>query len=76
MRGLVLALGFVEEGPHAKLGCLDEPLPRDHIQDVALLSDLITKWKKERQQQQAKSATLRFEQPEGADGFGRAGLGR
>jgi hypothetical protein len=35
MRGLVLAL---EEGPCAKLGCHDEPLSRDRIQDVALCS--------------------------------------
>jgi hypothetical protein len=42
----------------------------------ALLSYLITKWEHERQQQQAESATLHLEQPEGADGFGWARLGR
>jgi hypothetical protein len=41
--GLVLALGFVEEGPYAELGCCNEPLSRDRIQDVALLSYLLTK---------------------------------
>jgi hypothetical protein len=46
------------------------------IQDVALLSYLLTRWNNERQKQQAESATLQLEQPEGADGFGRAGLGR
>jgi hypothetical protein len=40
-----------------KLGCCDEPLSRDRIQDVALLSYLLTKWNNERQKQQAKSAT-------------------
>jgi hypothetical protein len=59
-----------------KLGCCDEPLSRDRIQDVALLNYLLTKWNNERQKQQAKSATLHLEQPEGADGFGRVGLGR
>jgi hypothetical protein len=73
MWGLVLALGFVEEGPYAKLGCRNEPLSRDRIEDVALLSCLLTKWNNERQKQQA---ALHLEQPEGADGFGRAGLGR
>jgi hypothetical protein len=76
MRGLVLALGFVEEGPYAELRCRNEPLSRDCIQDVALLSYLLTKWNNERQKQQAVSATLRLEQPVGADGFGQSGLGR
>lgn len=76
MRGLVLALGFVKEGPYTELGCRDEPLSSDHIQDVALLSYLLTKWNNERQKQQAESATLHLEQPEGADGFRQAGLGR
>jgi hypothetical protein len=40
MRGLVLAL---EEVLYAELGCHGEPLPRDCIQDVALLSYLLTK---------------------------------
>jgi hypothetical protein len=44
MRGFVLALGFVKEGPYAELGCRGEPLSRDRIQDVALLSYLLTKW--------------------------------
>jgi hypothetical protein len=70
-----LALGFVEEGPYAKLGCRGEPLSRDRIQDVALLRYLLAKWNNERQKQQAGSATLHLEQPEGADGFGPAGLG-
>jgi hypothetical protein len=76
MRGLVLALGFVEAGPYAECGCCNEPLSRGRIQEVALLSYLLTKWNKERQKQQAESATLHLEQPVGADGFGQAGLGR
>jgi hypothetical protein len=76
MPGLVLALGFAEEGPYAELGCCNKPLSRDRIQDVALLSYLLTKWNKEGQKQQAESATLHLEQPVGADGFGQAGLGR
>ena len=76
MRGLVLALGFFEEGPYAELGCHNEPLSRDRIQDVALLSYLLTKWNNEQQNQQAESATHHLEQPKGADGFGQAGLGR
>jgi hypothetical protein len=76
MRGLVLALGFVEEGPYAELRCRNVPLSRDRIQDVALLSYLLTKWNNERQKQKAKSSTLHLEQPVGADGFGQSGLGR
>jgi hypothetical protein len=67
---LLLALGFIEEGPYVGLGCCNKPLSRDRIQDVALLSYFLTKWKNERQQQQDKSVTLHLEQPEGADGFG------
>jgi hypothetical protein len=54
----------------------NKPLSRDRIQDVALLSYLLTKWNNERQKKQAESATLHLEQPVGADGFGQVGLGR
>jgi hypothetical protein len=70
MRGLLLAVGFVEEGPYAELGCALYPLSTERVQDVALLSSMVNQWK-----EKEKNAMM-VEQPEGADGFGRAGFGR
>lgn len=86
MKGLLLAIGFVDVGPFAELGCHDEPLSSEWIQDIALLSYLLNEWKSNNlitttnttstinngdgQQQEQR-------QPPGAtDGFGRAGFGR
>jgi hypothetical protein len=67
---------FVEEGPYAGLGCRNEPLSRDCIQDVALLSYLLTKWNIKRQKQQAESGALHLKQPLGtwAGGIGTGDL--
>ena len=70
MRGLLLAVGFVEQGGFAELGCQDHPLSPERVQEVALLSHLLREWK-------SKPNAADVEQPQGAvDGFGRAGFGR
>jgi hypothetical protein len=70
MRGLLLAVGFVEEGRFAELGCHDRPLSRERVQEVALLSYLLSEWK-------TKPNAASIDQPQGADdGYGRAGFGR
>lgn len=73
LRGLLLAIGFVEVGPCAELGCHDKALSSHRVQDVALLSYLLNEWK----WKETESAALPEQQPHGAtDGFGRAGFGR
>ena len=74
MKGLLLAVGFVEEGPFVELGCAQHhhPLNRDRVQEVALLSYLLNQWK----QNASGGGGVPTQQPEGADGFGRAGFGR
>lgn len=69
MKGLLLAVGFVEHEAYAELGSADE-LPRERIQDLSLLSYMLNKW----QENELRQITL--EQPDGADGFGRQGFGR
>jgi hypothetical protein len=72
MRGLLLAVGFVEEGAYAELGCAQYPLSRERVQEVALLSYMLNDWKRKQQEQDGVVP----QQPDGADGFGRAGFGR
>jgi hypothetical protein len=74
MRGLLLAVGFVEEGAYAELGCAQYPLSRERVQEVALLSYMLNDWK--RKQQEQDGAVVSHQQPDGADGSGRAGFGR
>jgi len=69
MKGLLLAVGFVEQEAYAELGSSDE-LPRERVQDLALLSYMLNKWREDELQQVA------LQQPDGADGFGRQGFGR
>lgn len=66
-RGLLLACGFVEREAYAELGTM-EPLSRERVRDVSLLLFSLEQWNKEEQGVQ--------DQPQGADGFGRAGYGR
>lgn len=75
MRGLLLSVGFVEEHAYAELGCADQPLSRERVQELALLTYLLTQWKLKELESQSKSDS-QVQQPEGADGFGRAGFGR
>lgn len=69
MKGLLLAVGFVEQEAHAELGSAEE-LPRERVQDLALLSYTVNKWCGDELQRFA------LQQPDGADGFGRQGFGR
>jgi hypothetical protein len=70
MRGLLLAVGFVDRGMYAELGCQESPLSRERVQDVALLSYLLSEWKTKPTWASLSS------QPRGAvDGLGRAGFG-
>ena len=73
MRGLLLAIGFVEEGAYAELGCANFELSRERIQEVALLSYLVNNWKAT---QESATSNSGQQQPLGADGYGRAGFGR
>ena len=71
-RGLLLAVGFVEEHAYAELGCAGQPLSRERIQDLALMTYLLTEWRLK----ELSDSSSQTEQPEGADGYGRAGFGR
>jgi hypothetical protein len=76
LQGLLLAVGFVEVQGYAELGCSEKTLSRDRIQDLALLSYLLAQWGTNEQKRAAAAGAALPEQPEGADGFGRAGFGR
>jgi len=69
-RGLLLAAGFVEEGPFAELGSMN-PLPRNRVQDLSTLLYYLEIWNRTHEQ----GGTPK-EQPNGADGGGRANFGR
>ncbi|GKY96280.1 hypothetical protein MPSEU_000587500 [Mayamaea pseudoterrestris] len=69
-RGVLLALGFVERQAHVELAGDVGTLSRERVQDVSRLLYHLERW-----QAYAESGVL-AEQPEGADGFGRAGFGR
>eukprot|EP00526_Cylindrotheca_closterium_P024850 CAMPEP_0113652636 /NCGR_PEP_ID=MMETSP0017_2-20120614/28121_1 /TAXON_ID=2856 /ORGANISM="Cylindrotheca closterium" /LENGTH=74 /DNA_ID=CAMNT_0000565515 /DNA_START=30 /DNA_END=254 /DNA_ORIENTATION=- /assembly_acc=CAM_ASM_000147 len=69
MKGLLLAVGFVELEAYAELGSDDE-LSRERVQDLAMLSYMVNKWSEDELQQ------FDLQQPDGADGFGRQGFGR
>jgi hypothetical protein len=72
-RGLLLAAGFVEQNAYAELGTAD-PLPGNRVQDVSLVLFRLE------QVATAKDnnilSTTSNQQPQGADGTGRAGFGR
>lgn len=79
LRGVLLAIGFVEVGPCAELGCHDQALSSERVQEVALLSYLLNEWKREETEISTLNEQLQqqIHQPNGAiDGFGRAGFGR
>jgi hypothetical protein len=69
-KGLLLAVGFVEQGAYVELGPTSGTLSRERVQDVARLLYHLEQW-----QIYSESGALP-EQPEGADGYGRAGYGR
>lgn len=70
LRGLLLAVGFVEDCGFCNFGSSEEPISSHKVQEIALLSYLLSEWTR-------KSKNGGLEQPIGAsDGFGRAGFGR
>lgn len=73
-RGLLLAVGFVEQNAYAEMGT-EEPLPSDRVQDVSLALFRLEQAKIQLQQE-ASQVTRSRQQPDGADGSGRAGYGR
>lgn len=70
-RGLLLAAGFVEQHAYAELGT-GEPLSSELVQDVSLVLHRLEQSLAALGQNSGSSTV----QPEGADGFGRAGFGR
>jgi hypothetical protein len=77
IRGLLLAVGFVECGAYLELGSGSDnsPLRRDRVQDVALLLFQVEQSQSLALRGNTNTAVTR-QQPLGADGFGRAGWGR
>jgi hypothetical protein len=81
VRGLLLAVGFVECGAYLELGSSassgsgSSPLRRDRVQDAALLLFQVEQSQLLTLTGNANTAVTR-QQPLGADGFGRAGWGR
>jgi PUB domain len=70
-RGVLLAAGFVEHGAHVELGSA-APLSYDAIQELSPLMLCIEMWQKRAEEPNLEQR----QQPEGADGYGRAGFGR
>lgn len=72
-RGMLHALGFEENGAYVEMGSEEGALPAERIKQIssavsaleALLHDI-----------EGVNGSTATEQPEGADGFGRAGFGR
>ena len=91
IKGLLLAIGFLEVEGYVVYGLLDDPsastststststvmLSSERIQDLALLSYLVNAWKLKHTTQSSTTGTPSPQQPTGAtDGYGRAGFGR
>ena len=73
LRGLLLAVGFVEDRGYCSLGGCDSPISPDKVQEIALLSYLLSEWTRKA----SNNTILGEQQPIGAaDGYGRAGFGR
>ena len=72
-RGLLLAAGFVEEGAYAELGSTGV-LPHERVQDLSTLLFYLERWKTAAEKRLGTPEQL--QQPDGADGYGRAGYGR
>jgi hypothetical protein len=70
-RGLLLAAGFVEQNAYAEMG-MNTTLPSNRVQDVSLVLFRLEQFKTKLEQEVPFST----QQPEGADGSGRAGFGR
>lgn len=70
-KGVLLAAGFVEHGAYAELGSA-AALSHDTVNELSLLLYVIERWQKRAED----SDSAQQQQPEGADGYGRAGFGR
>lgn len=68
-RGLLLACGFVEREAFAELGTM-ETLSRERVRDVSTLLFALEQWRMQ------QGETTVYDQPQGADGYGRGGFGR
>jgi hypothetical protein len=66
-RGVFLATGWVEHGAYLEWGVGDRPFPRPD--DVTRIVKTIERWWR-----RAEDAAFGADQPEGADGYGRAGF--
>eukprot|EP00977_Amphora_coffeiformis_P012330 scaffold3043_cov180-Amphora_coffeaeformis.AAC.22 len=66
-RGLLFAIGFVEQGIHIELGTTRR-LTKEQVKQLSSLMFSISTWRRQNE--------LPYEQPVGADGYGRAGFGR
>lgn len=68
-RGLLLACGFTEREAFAELGTMG-PLSRERVRDLSTALFALEQWRMEQGE-----ATV-YDQPAGADGYGRGGFGR
>lgn len=68
-RGLLLACGFVEREAFCELGTMSK-LSRERVRDLSTLLFALEQWRME------QGETTVYDQPEGADGYGRGGFGR
>lgn len=69
-KGVLLAAGFVEHGAYAELGS-DTALSTEIVKELYLLLYVIDRW-----ELRSEGPHAQLRQPEGADGYGRAGFGR
>jgi len=68
-RGLLLAAGFTEREAFAELGTMSK-LSRERVRDISTLLFALEQWRMQ------QGETTVYDQPEGADGYGRGGYGR
>merc|ERR1711935_1176414 len=61
LRGLLLAVGFVEDRGFCRLGRSDSPLPNDRIQDVSRVSFLLAEWIWRRKNANGHKTKFKFE---------------
>jgi PUB domain len=70
-RGVFLASGWVEHGAYLEWGVADRPFPR--LDDVHRIIQTIERWW-QRAENDGSDDSAEQQQPEGADGYGRAGF--
>jgi PUB domain/VHL beta domain len=70
-KGVLLAMGFIENDAYVEFGS-EVTLSSDTIQEFSILLHMIQMWKSKAEDSEHSV----LQQPEGADGYGRAGWGR